>query len=90
VAAMSATPRTDAVVVRCACSDYVIEPDFARTLERENTAMKSALIAVRKDLTETNSNRDDGPGSIYDALECEGREYWAKHAIKLIDEALQQ
>jgi hypothetical protein len=44
---MNDTPRTDAAVVRCACSDYVIEPDFARTLERELAQVNLELESVK-------------------------------------------
>ena len=37
---MSDTPRTDAAITRCACSSYVVEPDFARELERENAELR--------------------------------------------------
>ena len=32
------TPRTDKAIQRCACADYIIEPAFARQLERELAA----------------------------------------------------
>ena len=32
------TPRTDNAIQRCACADYIIEPAFARQLERELAA----------------------------------------------------
>lgn len=40
---MSDTPRTDAAITRCACSSYVVEPEFAQELERENAALRGTL-----------------------------------------------
>lgn len=37
------TPETDAAVQRCACSDYIIEPDFARNLENERDVLRKQL-----------------------------------------------
>ena len=43
---MSDTPRTDAAAIRCACSTYVVPSEFARELERENAALRSALTTL--------------------------------------------
>lgn len=47
---MNDTPRTDAAITRCACSSYVVEPDFARELERENAALRDALVQAKDDM----------------------------------------
>jgi hypothetical protein len=44
------TPRTDAAVVRCACSSYVVEPDFARSLEREIAALRTEVERLTNEL----------------------------------------
>ena len=40
---MTPTPRTDKAIQRCACADYIIEPAFARQLERELAAANERL-----------------------------------------------
>lgn len=47
---MNDTPRTDAAMTRCACSSYVIEPDFARILEHENVLLRDDLDALQHTL----------------------------------------
>ena len=40
---MSDTPRTDEVTWDADLSNYVVNAEFARTLERENAALRDAL-----------------------------------------------
>jgi hypothetical protein len=46
------TPGTDAAMQRCACGDYIVEPDFARKLERERDASGEKLAALEKAVME--------------------------------------
>ena len=43
---MTPTPRTDKAIQRCACADYIIEPAFARQLERELAAAHERMKEV--------------------------------------------
>ena len=53
---MNDTPRTDAAITRCACSSYVVEPDFARELERENAALRAIVDDAIKLIEHANPN----------------------------------
>jgi hypothetical protein len=52
------TPETDAAMQRCACGDYIVEPDFARKLERERDELLAALERV---LASASPNPRDNP-----------------------------
>jgi len=79
------TPITDSFQD---CHDGTFLPAMER-LELDNQRLRQALREVKRDLTASNGLLGTGePGSIYDALECESREHWAKVAIAIIDTAL--